>query len=252
MKKISIWAGKNPKKTVLIIIILQALLVLSGFILGTTVFDSGIILNKNLVYLVIAISAFGLIFYPLKRDMFKVFNFGKTYKRQRFSNIILAISILFGAILLGNQYQTGTLNIYSPISIANAATYKSHTENSSVSILKINKKSKNKIQKNEYKKYLFGTILKKDVKKNPKEDGGGWLIALTILAAVLLVVVVSALACVSAVSLPTSVATIAAISILALGVAAVVWGTISVIKKIKNRPAKVPVNPDVEENQIPE
>ncbi|MEA3451956.1 MAG: hypothetical protein U9Q83_08665, partial [Bacteroidota bacterium] len=120
MKKLTIWAGKNPKKTVYIIIVLQLLLVLSGVFLGTIIFESGIILNKNLVYLVIAISSVGLILYPLKRDLFKVFYFEKTYRKQRFSNILLAISFLFGAILLGNQYQTGSLNIYSPINIANA------------------------------------------------------------------------------------------------------------------------------------
>lgn len=250
MKKITIWASKNPKKSRTILVFLQFLLIINGIILGTILYKTGIIINKNLIFGIIGIAGISALFYPLTSEKFKLFYFEHTFIRKKVIDAVIASCIFIVAILGANQFQDGTLNYeyITKISAKAVNIEKPNTYNKEESP-KVNQKinrnetnsTKNIVTK---KRRLFKNKfwLFKKVNPDKKLKGReGWLIALTIIVGVLLILLIIPLACwifCVGIGLEGAIGVIVAgsgILLLVGGIAGITLGVVSIIRKIRNK-----------------
>lgn len=208
MKKISIWAAKNPKKAIPIIVISICILIFNASAIGIMLFDQGIEINHNALYLLTGLFSISILIYPLKREKLNFLRSNKIYIRQKTADGIIVFCIFIGSMVLSNQYQNPkSYNSFSFVKNVSATDIKSNKKsgcqnsnlrNSANSKDKITYASVHSNEKKNIKTYLF--FKKNTNKKGLKPFNGpgyGGIIFASILLGLILLIVVCALACTS-------------------------------------------------------
>lgn len=239
MRKISLWAKHHPLQSRLYIVVIKILLAITAFFIGSSLLQMGIHIPFFVCIIAIIVLLVSAFFYPsrqitgLSKKLF--------YIRQKSCDITIAACSF---VMIGTLVNINFTLPHSDAAFASNATISS-TPTAKEILASLQYRDKNSLSKQEKR------ILKQEFKKQlkvyakakitgKKDDAGkALLIILTIIAAVGLLFLVSALAC----SLSCSGAEGAAAAIVIIGLAAIIWGTIAVIKRISRGPKQKETSP---------
>jgi len=239
MRKISHWASCHIWLTRFIIIGIYLLLNLMGLFLGDLLFSVGVVIKPLFLFAPCSIVLVGLFLYPSQKERNKYRNF---YLRHKTADLFLATStflfITYGGNHLNNIKSAGTSNLYAAsVSIPIPSNDTKLLPNK---VLRENKdpqpETKKPLSKKELKKMLKSKL--HEWRKHYKEAGSGGkaaLIILSILVAVGLIFLLSALAC----SIACSGAEALSIIVLILGVGLIIFLLVRVIQRITKGPSKL-------------
>ncbi len=111
MKKISLWARQHRWESRVLIVVTYIILNAIGLFIGDVLFSSGIIIPASAIYITCFIFITGFILYPSKKDKALYRNF---YRRQKFTDFILASTTFLLIISFGNHYNTTQALSHSP------------------------------------------------------------------------------------------------------------------------------------------
>jgi len=234
MRKISFWAKNHRLPAIALLVISKLLLAGIAFYIGLSLLD----FNIRVPFYVFVIALFVLItaalLYPSKR--LTSLSKKQFYIRQKSSDFIIAACffIVIGTLVNNNFPIPATTTLAST---ATTTTITPTAEEILASLQYRDKstltKKEKRILKDEFKKQL-GIYAVAKIKGNKDGAAKALLIVLTIIAALGLLYLVAALAC----SLSCNGSDVAAVIVGLLGAAAVIWGTVVVIKRISRGPKK--------------
>lgn len=231
MRKLSLWAKYRPVYARTIIVISHCLLICIGYFLGMQLLENGIALSPLLLYLLIAIFFIAGATYPLKKP--------GNYNKRKLYDLVVACCGFF--MVICSAYQ-----LNAPVSINEAAQattiekplpYKYDAAKKLLEQFKTGEKTKfTAKEKRIIKKEFNYQLLQYAKAKITGDKTSGDQVALIILAcvaAVGLLFLVMSLAC----TLSCNGSDAAAVVVGVLGLVAIIWGLIAVIRGInKKRP----------------
>jgi fatty acid desaturase len=233
MRKISFWAKHHRLQAIAFLVIIKLLLALIAFYIGLSLLD----LDIYIPFFVFAIALFILIIAALIYPSRHLTRLSKNqfYIRQKSCDFIIAACsfVMIGTLVNNNFPLPGTT-----ISLASNVTAIKPTAEEILASLQYRDKStltkqEKRILKEEFMKQLKVYAVAK-VTGNTSDAGKAGLIILTIVAALGLLYLVAALAC----TLSCNGSDAAAIIVVILGTAIVVWGTVTLIRRILHGPKK--------------
>ena len=230
MKQISFWAREHKFLSRILIIFGFFFLNICGLFSGDMLFAMNIVLTPVFYFAAILIFLFGLVFYPLKKNKKKYFNF---YRRQKLTDGILIFSTFLFLIYFGNASNRNTISILQPVFGISVIPYNRGITKSSTVLLHSHKAD---VSKNSFRKLFFKKIqnLRKSY-KNSSDAGKIGLIVLTLLAGGALMYGLMGLSCTISCSGSEGVALI----VLLVGGAAIIFGVVKLIQRItRGKPVK--------------
>ena len=243
MRKLSLWGKNNPLKARLIIIFSHIILFILALFTGIELTSIGINLPEYLKYLILSVSLLAFITYPSSKNK-SAYTIVSYYTRQKTCDFLLALSF-FGLIVClttpGENISTFYPDIHASTSpsvekgktkptAAEILTSLEHRDKSTLT------RSEKRILKKDFKKQI-GIYIKTKITGEKEKSDQTLLIILAIIAALGIFLVVAALAC----SLGCNGSGTGAIAVAVLGTAAVVFGLIVVIQKIKRKKTDKPL-----------
>jgi hypothetical protein len=230
MRKLSFWAKHHPLYARVIIIIAHCLLIWMGYFAGSLLSESGTGLSPLWIYILIGICFITGAFYPSGKS-------SKNYsKRKLFEFVIAGCGFLLTVCLVNDLnkpftfYQTAQAVVPtdpSPYKYSEAKTLLEQFQKGEKT--KFTSKERRVIKK-EFKYQLF-QYTKAKITGNKEDEGHTVGIILICIAAVGLFILLSSLAC----SLSCNGSEAAAWIVFILGTAAIVWGTIALIRSISHK-----------------
>lgn len=243
MKQISIWAKHHVWQARLLIILSHILLTIIAIYWGVLLFKAGWLIQEAWLYALLLVYFLLYIVYP---------GGGKNRNKRYYSRLLMHHCMAICSFLLvftftNNSLNSNTItNIYASVIIpAKKLTgFKNPEAEKLVTLYRSGEKNKfNKQERRILKKELtFQVTRYKEAKKSGQKDEGSSaaLIILTILGALLLLSLVGSAAC----TLSCNGNDGAAVAVLVLGVAAIIFGVIMVIRAInkKNKKSIEPKN----------
>lgn len=240
MRKISLWAKHHRLAAIIIIIISKILLAIIAIWFGLLLLENNVhipivVLIPTLIFLVIV-----ALLYPTDRT--SGLSKKKFYIRQKSCDFVIVVcSFIMIGILANNSMPA----IFTNSAIASSVSKdKNPKADEILASLKYRDKStlthkEKRILKKEFKNQL-GIYLKAKITGNKAASDKAWLIILTIIGAIGLFLVVATLAC----GVGCGGSEAGAGLILIIGTAAIIWGTIALIKRIKHGPKQKKTEPE--------
>ena len=235
MRKISLWAKYNPRTARVYIIIIKILLAAMAWFVSRLFVEMNIALPGSLGFSALLIFLLAALLYPSK-DRKKLSSRHFYIKQKSCDFTLAACTFIMMVSIINNQQYHGTANsLHASSSITASET--PTAEEILTSLRNRDKKTltrlEKKILKHEFKKQLQVFTKATLASDKKSSDQAGWII-LTIVAALGLTLVLSALVCSISCGGAEGIAVVVGI----LGLVAIIWGTIVVIKGIKRRGAK--------------
>jgi hypothetical protein len=247
MIQISYWARRNPKKARIYIILLHIMLMGLAIYTGTGLLEFGLIIPAWLPYALLPLFISLCFFYPSHNNIKTGFSRMRKYRLQKsldlcsaiFSFVLICyvannISLPFISTASGARIETSKKNNSKPTAEEILASL-SHRDKSTLT------RSEKRILKSEFKKQLK-VYVKAKLTKDDEAAAKAVFIILSIIGAVGLTILLAALAC----NLACNGSEAGAILLLLLGISAIVFLLILVIKKIKSHK-----KPDTESTPAP-
>lgn len=248
MLQISVWARKHIHASRAIIIFIKVLLAILAFLISDILVQEGIRLPAAVPLLAIIIFVISVLCYPPKRTTNK--NFYSSFTFRKTCDFALGAATFVMLICLVRQTPVqGTFYPFNTAYAASGTLIKQHSNPAAEEILQSlkNGRDKNtltrkekKILKQEFKKQVKTWVVA-SVTGDKEEKGNAGLIILAIIGALGLLYLLAALVC----SLSCNGADGAAIAVGIIGTAAIVWGLIALIRRIKRGPKKVDTKPEI-------
>jgi cadmium resistance protein CadD (predicted permease) len=238
MRKISYWAKRNPRNARVIIIISHVLILLLAWYTGTKFINVEIFLPGYLLLVFIILYGVAVIVYPRKKER-NFFNRRFFYIKQKTCNFFLAFAAYGMIICIANGNVRNQI-VQPAFGITAASTVIDKIKPTAAEILaslkyrdkKTLSREEKRILKKEFRLQLKNYVIAK-VTGNKRDGEEAGLILLSIVGALGLLFLVTALACNLSCNGYDGAAAIVGI----LGVAGIIIGLIVVIKAI-NRKAK--------------
>lgn len=240
MRKISLWAKHHRFFAIITIIISKILLAIIAFNIGLWLLESDIRIPVIVVVFALAIFVITALVYPSKYQT--ILTKKQVYIKQKSCDFILAACTFV--------MMTTLVNVNMPLPLTSSAMASNVVTNNNTKaeeiLASLKYRDKSTLTKQEKR------ILKKEFKKQLKlfaiakitgdKEGGDktWLIVLTIIAALGLFFLVAALAC----GIGCGGSEVGAGLVLVIGTAAIVWGTVAVIKRITRGPKEKKTEPE--------
>ena len=236
MRKISLWAKHHPRTARVYIIIIKILLAAMAWFVSRSLIEMDIILPGGIGLAALLIFFLAALLYPSKSGT-KSSSRSHFYIKQKSCDFTLVACtfIMMVSIINNQQYRIAINSLHASTNII--ASSEPTAEQILTSLKDSDKKKltrlEKRILKQEFKKQLkvFTTASLACDKKG--SDQAGWII-LTIIVALGLTFLLTALVC----SLSCGGAEGIAVVVAILGLAAIIWGTIAMIKKIKRKEKK--------------
>ena len=233
MRKLSLWAKHHRPYAIVLIVISKITLAIIAFFWGIWLLEYGIHIPVIVVVIALAIFVIAALAYPSKYQI--SLSKEKAYIKQKTCDFILAACTFIMLVTLNNGNMP--LPLTTSATASNVVT-NSNTPKAEEILASLKYRDKSTLTKQEKK------VLKKEFRKQLKifaiakitgdKEGGdkSWLIILTIIAALGLLLLVAALAC----SIGCGGSEVGAGLVAVIGTAAIVWGTIAIIKSIQRGP----------------
>lgn len=231
MRKLSLWAKHHPFYARTIIVISRCLLICIGYFLGLQLLDKEITLSPLLLYLFIGVFFIFGATYPEKKQ--------GNYKKRKLYDLVVACCGFF-MVICGSYQLNAPVSIYEPVqatTIEKPSPYKYDEAKKLLEQFKSGEKTKfNRKEKRIIKKEFNYQLLQYAKAKITGDKSSGDQAALIILACIVavgLLFLVMSLAC----TLSCNGSDAAAVVVGVLGLVAIIWGLIAVIRAInKKRP----------------
>jgi fatty acid desaturase len=241
MRKISLWAKHHPLQAILFIIIIKILLAIIAFFIGSALLKMGFYIPFIVFIISIIVLLAAVFFYPSRH--FAGLSKKQFYIRQKSCDLAIAICAF---VMIGTLVNNNFIIPHSTVSFASNSIIKtSPTAEEILASLQYRDKSslskqEKKILKHEFKKQL--KVYAKAKLRGKKDEAAKalWII-LTVIAAVGLLFLLAALAC----SLPCSGAEGAAVAVMIIGLVAIIWGAVVLIKRISSGPKQKENSPEI-------
>jgi len=241
MRKISLWAKHHRPSAIVLIVISKIFLAIIAFNIGIWLLEYNIHIPVIVVAIALAIFVIAALVYPSSHQT--SLSKKQVYIKQKSCDFIIAACTFIMMATLIN------VNMPVPLTISATASNVVANNNSKaeeiLTSLKYRDKStltkqEKKVLKKEFKKQLKLFAIAKI--KGDKEGGDKtWLIILTIIAALGLLFLVAALAC----GIGCGGSEVGAGLVAVIGTAAIVWGTIAVIRRITKGPKQKKTEPEM-------
>lgn len=234
MRKISAWARNHRHLARLFVIVIKLLLIFMALLTGRLLSSMGIALPDSKGYSALLILLLAAMLYPtpnrarLSKKLF--------YLRQKSCDFTLAICTFIAMVAVANNQLYPATSFYSYASNSSAIATQRPTAEEIIASLKYrDKKSLTKQEKRilrqEFKKQL--KIFSKATLSGNKKDGDkAALIILVIIGAIGLTLLLTALVC----SLSCGGAEGAAVAVALLGMVAIIWLSVALIRRINRGP----------------
>lgn len=241
MRKISLWAKHHRLFAIVTIIVSKILLAIIAFNIGLWLLEYNIHIPVIVVVIALAIFVIAALLYPSKYQT--RLSKKQVYIKQKSCDFIIAACTFIMMATLTN------VNMPLPLTISATASNVVTNNNSKAEEILTSLKYRDKSTLTKQEK----RILKKEFKKQLKlfaiakitgdKEGGdkSWLIILTIIAALGLLFLVAALAC----GIGCGGSEVGAGLVAVIGTAAIVWGTIAVIRRITKGPKRERIEPEM-------
>jgi len=233
MRKISFWAKNHSRTARICIVLIKIALALMAWFVGRTLSEMEITLPIHLGYYTLFIFIAVALLYPSKNRSIAS---GKYfYIKQKSCDFLLAACtfIMMTSIVNNQLYRVIIPSSYANINIALS---KPPTAEEIIASLKyrdkktLTKKEK-KVLRQEFKKQL-NVFTEAKLSGSKKDADSAVLIILVIIGAIGLTVLLSALVC----SLSCGGADGLAVAVALLGLTAIIWASVVVIRSIRNGP----------------
>jgi hypothetical protein len=235
MTKLSLWAKYHPSKARIVIVLLHLLLNMLAVYTGIALLQPGLTLAAPLVYLAILLFFTTVLLYPGAKQTNKHFTKRHLYLIRKSFDVILAACSFLLVCFTANEYLNNNVFITAFTAGASVNTKddkKQHAAEILASLTHRNKntltRSEKRILKNEFRRQLK-VYIKAKLMKDDEEGSKALLIILAIIGAIGLTLLLGALACSIACNGSEAIAVLVGI----LGLTAIVFLLIVVIKKIK-------------------
>ncbi len=231
MRSISFWARYNRNSARFFIVLIKGILIFLAAYAGILFSKMQVSISPLALVLAILTSILISILYPQKK---KVQRRG-FYLRQKLSDFLLAACSFVCFTTIANNLESvspSSFSLYASVPVTEPTAKQilsslSYRDKNSLSRLE------KRILKKEFKHQL-GVYAKSKLMGNNEKAENAALIILTIVAALGLMALLAALVC----SISCNGADGAAVLVAILGTAAIVWGVVVVIKRIKRKPKK--------------
>ncbi len=232
MKRISFWAKHHRFPAISLLVIIKLLLALMAFYLGSSLLDLNIHIPFAVFIVALIVVVIAAFLYPSRHHA--GLSKHQFYIRQKSCDFVIAACsfVMIGTLVNTNLQIPGAMIS----SASNISTSIQPTAEEILVSLQYRDKStltkqEKRILKQEFKEQIK-LYAKAKVTGNKSDASKSLLIILTIIAAIGLVSLVASLAC----SLSCNGSDVAAVIVVILGVGAVVWGAIALIKRISKGP----------------
>jgi len=227
MKQISFWAKQHKNSARVLVAIIKIVLALMAYYVGNELYQKQIHIPVILSGVTAILSIATAILYPSKK--LKALSKHAFYVRQKSCDFILSACTFIFIITLANNQDTVNPMLLSQGYASFIKKHPPKAEDIIASLRYRDKSSLTRVEKRVLKKEFFKQLKVYAIAKvtGNKEKAGDVLpIVLTIIAALGLLVLLMALVC----SLSCSGSDLAAAMVGLLGLAAIVWGSVVVIK----------------------
>ena len=233
MRKISFWAKSHPRTARLYIIIIKILLAIIAWFVGRSFSRMNIGIPESLGILTLFIFLIAALLYPSKRSSISAQKY--FYLKQKSCDFALAACTFIMMVCISNN-QLYPVTTPSSHASSNIIVSKPPTVEEILTSLKYGDKKtltkpEKKILKREFKKQLkvFANAALNGKKKDADDAA---LVILVIIGAIGLTLLLSALVC----SISCGGADGLAVAVALLGLTAIIWGSIVLIRRIKSGP----------------
>jgi hypothetical protein len=233
MRKISFWAKSHPRTARLYIIIIKILLAIIAWFVGRSFSRMNISVPESLGFLTLFIFIIAALLYPSKSSSISARKY--FYLKQKSCDFALAACtfIMMVCITSSQLYPVTTASSHAS---SNIIVSKPPTAEEILTSLKYRDKKtltkpEKKILKREFKKQLK-VFANATLSGNKKDADDAALVILVIIGAIGLTLLLSALVC----SISCGGADGLAVAVALLGLTAIIWGSIVVIRRIKSGP----------------
>jgi hypothetical protein len=241
MRQISFWAREHYWSARLLIVLLKIILIAIAIFLGNKIKESGVILSAAFFFLPFGLLILVAITYPSKKEKQK-HNKRPFYIRQKLFDTA-AVTTCFVMIMFIAAYQNTAA--FNTVSLASFSAKKIKQKPSAEEILNSLKyrdkksitRTEKRVLKKELRKQVGVYITSKATGKN-KDAEQAALIILVIIGAIALTGLLAALSCSIACGGGEGLAVIVGV----LGLVAIIWLTVYLIKRI-NRKSKKKIAP---------
>jgi uncharacterized membrane protein HdeD (DUF308 family) len=233
MLKLSYWAKDHRYAARILVVIIHCLLIWMGWNAAEIFYGSQI--HVSPVWLpLFAFIFLGIAFiYPARKEK----RYISSFKKRKLLDFLSGLCGFILVFLLMAQLNQGTGfgNAAMGIEPVKPSAYKNPAAEKLITAYKLGEKTsftrrEKRVLKNEFK-YQLGQYAKSTLRGNKTNTDETGVIILTIIAAVGLLYVLAAISC----SLSCNGSDGAAVVVLLVGIAAIVWGIIAVIKGIHRR-----------------
>ena len=233
MRKISIWAKSHPRTARVYIVVIKILLAIMAWWVGRTLSEMDIAVPGSFGYFTLLIFIVIALVYPSRNST--AFSRKYFYLKQKSCDALLAgcTFIMMVSITNNQLYQAATSSSYanSSISISKPPTAEEILASLKYRDKKTLTKQEKKILKQEFKKQLK-IFTKATLSGNKKDADNSGLIILVIIGAIGLTILLAALVC----SISCGGAEGLAVVVALLGLTAIVWASVVLIRRINNDP----------------
>ncbi len=114
--KITVWAAKNRKFALVIMVFLHLILIVNGILTGKFLFESGIIFDSYIKYVVFASFLFAAFFYPIKAPEGSLFRYDRdtrifkySFIRHKSLDLMITVSTFIFIIFITNNFYADKL-----------------------------------------------------------------------------------------------------------------------------------------------
>lgn len=233
MRKISFWAKSHSRTARICIILIKILLILMALFVGRTLAEMEITVPVNLGFCTLFILIGVALLYPSRSSA--IYSGRYFYAKQKSCDFLLAICTFIMMVGIANN-QLYHVTAHSSYANTNITLSKPPTAEEIIASLKYRDKKtltkqEKKILKKEFKKQLkiFTTAT---LNGNKKDADNAGLVVLVIIGAIGLTILLSALVC----SLSCGGAEGLAVAVALLGLTAIIWASVVLIRRIHNGP----------------
>lgn len=232
MKKISLWAKQNKGLARFLVVAIKIILAFLAYYVGREFYQRQVHMPVMLLGITASISLCTTILYPSKK--LNQLSRHRLYVRQKSCDFILsACTFIIIVTIVNNQY-TIKPSLFSTSIASTIKRTPPKAEDIIASLSYRDKSSLTRVEKRVLKKEFFKQLKIYAIAKvtHDKEKAGSALpVMLTIIAAIGLLFLLGALVC----NLSCSGSDVAAGIVAVLGLTAIIWGTVVVIKHLNKK-----------------
>lgn len=233
MRKISVWAKRHPRAARIYIVLIKILLAIMAWYLGRTFSEMNITVPGNLGYITLLIFIGVALVYPSKNNTISSRKY--FYIKQKSCDALLAACTFIMMVSITNNqlYHAATSFSYanSSISISKPPTAEEILASLKYRDKKTLTRYEKKILRQEFKKQLK-IFTKATLSGNKKAADNSGLVVLVIIGAIGLTILLSALVC----SISCGGADGLAVAVALLGLTAIIWASVALIRRIHRGP----------------